>query len=94
MNLTAKMVRGNNLTQAIDFLTFLPQKAGKILLKVVKSAAANAKNNAKQDVTWLYIKTIEVGKGRKLKRMRYVGRSRIHRYVKYRTNVTVILDAK
>lgn len=92
--LIAKMIRGKDVLAARDMLKFMPKKAAKILLKVVESAAANAENNAGQKVNDLYIKTIEIGRGTKLKRMRFVGRSRVHRYTKHRANVTVILATK
>lgn len=42
----------------------------------------------------MYVKAIEVGRGPKLKRMRFVARARIHGYVKHRSFVKVILDNK
>jgi len=94
MNLIAKMVRGMTVVQAIEYLQILPKKAGKILLKVIKSAAANAQHNAKKDLASLYVSTIQVWRWRKLKRMKFVGRARIHSYVKHRTNVKVELAVK
>jgi large subunit ribosomal protein L22 len=92
--LVAKMIRGKDLLEARNILRFMPKKAANILLKVVDSAAANAENNADQKVNNLYIQTVEVGKATKLKRMRFVGRSRVHRYTKHRANITVILATK
>lgn len=92
--LVAKMIRGKDVLEARNILRFMPKKAANILLKVVESAAANAENNADQKVDNLYIQTVEVGKATKLKRMRFVGRSRVHRYTKHRANITVILATK
>ncbi|USN56509.1 MAG: 50S ribosomal protein L22 [Candidatus Peribacteria bacterium] len=92
--LVAKMIRGKDVLEARNILRFMPKKAANILLKVVDSAAANAENNADQKVNNLYIQTVEVGQATKLKRMRFVGRSRVHRYIKHRANITVILATK
>lgn len=92
--LVAKMIRGKDVLEARNILRFMPKKAANILLKVVESAAANAENNADQKINNLYIQTVEVGKATKLKRMRFVGRSRVHRYTKHRANITVILATK
>lgn len=41
------LIRGKKVARALDLLKLLPQKGARILEKVVKSAAANAKNNYK-----------------------------------------------
>lgn len=93
LSLVAKMVRGKSVAEASTLLRYLPKKAAGILLKVVTSAAANANNNLNIDKSSLFIKEIHVGKGPGLKRVRPVGRSRMHRYEKHRAFVKVILDA-
>jgi len=73
-------------------LNYLPKRAAKILLKVVKSASANAKNNMNIAPSTLYVKEVLVSAGPKIKRVRSVGRSRMHGYVKHRAFVKVTLD--
>ncbi len=94
LSLVAKMIRGKSVNEALVFLSFLPKKAAKTLLKVVTSATANATNNLNIDKASLYVKAIEVGKGPGIKRVRPVGRSRMHRYQKHRSFVKVVLDVK
>jgi len=94
LSLVAKMVRGKPVSEALVLLQYLPKKAAKILRKVVKSASANARNNLNIDISSLYIKFIEVWRGPALKRVRPVGRSRMHRYQKHRSFVKVVLDVK
>lgn len=94
MNLIAKLVRGKGALEGMSLLHHLPKKAGEILFKLVKSAVANAENNAKMKPETLYIKEIYVGRGPKLKRTRFVARSRVHGYVKHRSFVKVFLDTK
>ena len=94
LSLVAKMIRGKSVTEAVTLLRYLPKKAAWILLKVVTSATANATNNLNIDKASLYIKEIHVGKWPWLKRVRPVGRSRMHRYEKHRSFAKVILDVK
>lgn len=94
MGLIAKMVRNKKADDALQFLSFLPKKGAKIMRKVVRSAVANAVNNAWEDQNSLYIERVEVGRGPKLKRMRFVGRARIHGYAKHRSFVKVVLSSK
>ena len=90
----AKMIRWKDVTTASTLLEFLPKKWAKVMRKVVLSAVANATNNLDKDADKLYIDRVEVGRGPKLKRMRFVGRARIHGYVKHRSFVKVVLASK
>lgn len=90
----ARMVQGKKVEEALAFLHLLPKKAAKILHKVVHAAQANAVNNAWYSKDNLYIQTIDVGRGAKIKRMRFASRSRAHGYVKHRSFVRVVLSHK
>lgn len=93
INLIAKMIRGKSVQEALTMLEFLPKKAAKILRKLVHAAQANATHNLHMtSETPLRVKTVEVGRGPKIKRVRAVGRSRMHGYVKHRSFVRVVLD--
>jgi large subunit ribosomal protein L22 len=93
MELMAKMVRGKKVQDALDLLHFIPKKSAKNLYKVVASALSNAKQAGK-DVSSLIIDRIDVGMAPKLKRIRFVSRSRISHCAKYRSFVKVVLDNK
>lgn len=82
------------MTAALDMLEFMPKKGARVLHKLIKSAAANAVNNNKFPLDQLFIERIEVGRGPKIKRVRFVSRSRISHYEKYRAYVKVILNTK
>ncbi len=90
----AKLIRGKKATDVLDMLEFLPKKWADIVRKVVNSAVSNAVNNAWKNKDSLYIETVEVGRGPKLKRIRFVARARIHGYVKHRSFVKVVLVSK
>jgi large subunit ribosomal protein L22 len=91
MELIAKIVRWKRVFEALTLLEYLPKKAGQILHRLIKSAAANAVENAWYNLNDLVIDTIYVGRGPKIKRMRFASRSKTHRYIKHRSFVKVIL---
>ena len=94
INLVAKMVRWKSVQQAQNMLKYTPKKWAGILLKVINSAVANAKNNGWYDPSGLYISTIDVWRGMKIKRIKFASRSRVHPYIKHRSFVRVVLDTK
>ncbi len=94
LNLMAKMVRNKDATQAMSLLKHTPKKSAWILLKVINSAVANAKNNWSYDQKDLYVSKIDVWRAMKVKRIRFASRSRVHPYVKHRSFVRVVLDTK
>jgi large subunit ribosomal protein L22 len=51
MRVVANLVRGKSVEQAVGLLDTLPKKAGRIISKAVKSAAANAEERSGGDVS-------------------------------------------
>ena len=99
MRLVADTIRGKEVNHALDLLKFSKREASIRLEKLLRSAIANweAKNqdNAKElDNGNVYVKTIMVGEGRTLKRIRPCPQGRAGRIRKRSNHVTVILDVK
>jgi large subunit ribosomal protein L22 len=94
MNLIADLVRGKSVKDSMKILEYMPKKGARTLYKLIKSAVANAVENEKLSVDELYIERIEVGKGPKIKRIRFTSRSRVSHYEKYRSYVKVVLNTK
>ena len=92
-SLVAGLVRGKGVGEALNFLKFLPKKAGKILWKIVRSAACNAENNFGQDQKALKISRILVTKGRTLKRGVPASRGRVAPIKKRTSHITVEVAA-
>jgi len=90
MELVSKMFRWKDANYALKTLKFMPKKAATILYKVVYSAVSNAKNAWKSEEN-LYINTINIWRWQKIKRMRFVGRSRMHSYTKHRSFIRIVL---
>ncbi len=68
MMAVATYIRGKNVQAAIDYLTFCRRRAAGPLLKLVKSAVANASHKGGVDVDNLYIKELLIGKGPTMRR--------------------------
>ena len=93
LSLMAKLVRWKKAQESLDALQFIPKRTAKILYKVIKSAIGNA-TNAWLKLEDLYIKSIEVWRWPKIKRIRFVSRSRVNYIIKHRAFVKVVLNTK
>ena len=99
MRLVADTVRGVEVNRALDLLHFSKKQPSIRLEKLLKSAIANweAKNPDKSkelDNGNVFVKTIMVGEGRTLKRIRPCPQGRAGRIRKRSNHVTVVLDVK
>lgn len=90
------LIRGKDLLDAKVILAFDPTKAAAMVLKVLKSAEANAKTNNKFDETKLYVSELHVHgaslKGNK--RGRIVAKSRFSPILKRTSHIVVGLSHK
>lgn len=87
--LVADLVRGKSVDQALNILTFSPQKAAFTIKKVLESAIANAEHNEGADIDELKVKTIYVDQGASLKRFTARAKGRGNRIIKPTCHITV-----
>ncbi|MCH8531928.1 MAG: 50S ribosomal protein L22 [Saccharospirillum sp.] len=87
--LVADMIRGKSVAEALDLLTFSPQKGAAIVKKVLESAIANAEHNDGADVDELKVATIFVDEGMTMKRIRPRAKGRADRIFKRTSHITV-----
>ena len=75
--LVVDLVRGKGIQDALNSLRFLPQPSAKLIIKLLRSAVANAEQKGVSDVDRLFVKTIFVDGGAVLKRFvpRAMGRA-------------------
>ncbi len=92
VRLVADLIRGKRIGEAQNILNFKVKKAALPLLKLLRSATANAKNNFQLDESNLYIAKILVDEGPKYKRWRARARGRADEIQKKTSHVTVVLD--
>ena len=87
-------VRGKKVEEALNLLSFAPQRGARILKKLLDSAVANAQQNADMDVDSLYISKVYADEGPTLKRWRPRAQGRATRIRKRTSHLTVILGEK
>lgn len=92
VRLVADLIRGKSVEEAQTILNFATKRGATVLLKLLKSAIANAKNNFQLDPTNLYISKITVDEGPKLKRWMPRARGTASEIQKKTSHVTIILD--
>jgi large subunit ribosomal protein L22 len=96
MRLVADMVRGEDVSKALDMLRFSPKEAAKRLEKLVLSAVANwqLKNaGIRLEDSQLFVKEIFVDQSKTLKRIQPAPQGRAHRVRKRSNHVTVVLGS-
>lgn len=91
MRLIADTLRGLTLNEAEAQLSVSPHRAAKKLLKLLQSAAANAKNNQQLNPDSLIISSLRVDQGPSLKRWLPRARGMATPILKRTSHVTVIL---
>lgn len=92
--LVADLIRGKRSEEALNILNFTKKAAAKILVKLLKSAIANATQKKTIDIDRLYVKQIMVDQGPTMKRYqaRALGRATMIR--KRTSHIHIILDEK
>jgi large subunit ribosomal protein L22 len=93
--LVANLVRGRDVSEAIEMLTFTRKKTAPIIRKLVESAVANAEQaDELVDVDDLYIEAIRVDMGPRLRRFRPRAQGRATRILKHTSHITVVLGTR
>lgn len=89
--LVANLIRNKNVREAERLLNFTYKKTAGPFLKLLKSAAANGKNNFSLPEENLYVKELRVDKGPTLKRHMPRARGRASRINKRTSHIIMIL---
>lgn len=92
--LVVDLVRGKSVEDALGMLQFVNKKATPAILKVIKSAAANAVNNDGADEKALYIKEIFVDEGPTLKRFRAKAKGQGTQILKRTCHITCVVEER
>jgi len=92
--LVADLIRGKGSEEALNTLVFTKKAAARILVKLLKSAIANATQKKSIDLDRLYVKKITVDQGPMMKRFmpRALGRATTIR--KRTSHIHLVLDEK
>ena len=94
MRLVTGMVKNMNVVDALVQLDHTPKKASEMLIKLLKSAVANAKNNFSLDPEFLYIKSISTDMGKTIKRFFPRARGSAFLIQRKMAHVSVVLEER
>jgi len=85
-------IQGLPVSAALDVLAFTPKKAAFLIGKTLKSAVANAENNANLKPEGLVVKEAIVGEGPTLKRLMARARGSGSRILKRTSHIRIVLS--
>ncbi len=91
VRLIVDLVRGKDANDALDLLRFVPNGAAQPVLKLLKSAVANAEENFGVSRDDLYVATIFADEAPTRKWRRFGARGRFKPVLRRSSHVTVIL---
>ena len=89
--LVADQVRGKNVEEALDLLTYSTKKGAGVIKKLLNSAIANAEHNEGADVDELKISKIYVDEGMTMKRIMPRAKGRADRILKRSCHISIIV---
>ena len=92
VRLVARSIRGKSAKEAETVLKFLAKKSAEPMLKLLRSAIANAKHNFNISQEKLFIKNITVDKGPILKRSMPRARGSASPIHKHTSHITITLN--
>ena len=86
-----RAIQGLPVSAALDLVAFSPKKAAGLIAKTLKSAVANAENNANLRVDGLVVKEATVGEGPTMKRLMTRARGSGSQILKRSSHIRIIL---
>ena len=92
--LVIDLIRGKNVSDAYAILQNQPQRAARVIEKVLNSAVSNAINNNNLDEEKLYVKACYVDEGLVMKRAKMYSRGHVGRNDHKTSHITVIVSER
>ena len=86
-----RQIKGKSYRDALLILEFLPYSSCEPIIKVLRSAAANAKNNKGFDERNLIVRSAFANQGPTMKRFRPRAQGRAYRIQKATSHITIIV---
>ncbi len=94
VKIVCDLIRGKDVGTAAAILMHTPKAASEVLLKLLKSAVANAENNHGMDAEKLYVSAISADPGPILKRAMPRAQGRSYRINKRTSHITLVVSEK
>ena len=88
-----RQIQGKSYKDALILLEFMPYASCEPIIKVLRSAAANARNNMNLDETNLVVKSAFADQGPVMKRFRPPAQGRAFRILKYTSHITIVMSS-
>ncbi|KYP97627.1 50S ribosomal protein L22 [Sodalis-like endosymbiont of Proechinophthirus fluctus] len=92
IRLVADLIRGKEVSQALEVLNYINKKAASLVKKVLESAIANAEHNGGADIDDLKVTKIFVDAGPSMKRIMPRAKGRADRILKRTSHITVVVS--
>lgn len=89
----ARLIKKMNPLKAMEVLPLVRKRAAVPLLKTIKAAVANARNQGADDSS-LIINELQIGEGPRLKKGRPVSRGLWHPYKRRMSHIRIVLEDK
>ena len=86
-----RQIQGKTYSEALLLLEFMPYASCAPIIKVLRSATANARNNFGLDETKLVIKSAFADQGPTMKRFRPRAQGRAYRILKATSHITIVM---
>ena len=94
VQIVCDLIRGKDVAAAMAILMQTPKAASEPLMKLLKSAAANAENNHQMDPEKLYVSTCYANPGPIIKRIMPRAQGRAYRINKRTSHVTIAVSER
>lgn len=94
VKIVCDLIRGKDVKTAEAILMQTPKAASELMLKVLKSAVANAENNFEMDPETLYVSETFATPGPILKRGMPRAQGRMYRINKRTSHITIVVAEK
>lgn len=86
-----RLIQGKRVSQALELLRFIPRKSARLVEKTLKSAIANATNNASLAADTLVVKEAVANEGARIKRWQPKARGSAGPILKRTTHIQIVL---
>lgn len=86
-----KQIQGKTYPEALQLLEFMPYASCSPIIKVLRSATANARNNVGYDEAKLVVKSAFADQGPTMKRFRPRAQGRAFRIQKRTSHITIVM---
>lgn len=92
MREVANTIKGRKAPEAVEYLALIPRKSARLIAKTLKSAIANAENNANVSADALVVKNAVIDMGPVLKRFKAGARGTAMPRRKKMSHIIIVLS--